>query len=190
MFRISFPSRTPWSAFSQPAGPSRGCISNPVSQPSSPRPLDRQGRGGNRARRTNFSPRGSPSAKSRSIRTDTVITNEYLKNAGYYDDGVCREFRVLDQTTAGAVISYIRENSPPFVFRNDRCGVIGDFRSDTNYSSRGLDSCSKRATLSLLRLPGQSFSGTTSPTIPSQDKARFIFAASWESIIDRIATEL
>lgn len=45
-------------------------------------------------------------------RTYTFVTNEYLKNAGYYDDGVCRDFRVLDTTTADAVISYIRENSP------------------------------------------------------------------------------
>lgn len=42
----------------------------------------------------------------------TFVTNEYLKNAGYHDDGVCRDFRVLDQTTADAVISYVRENSP------------------------------------------------------------------------------
>ncbi|MDP8234806.1 MAG: bifunctional UDP-sugar hydrolase/5'-nucleotidase [Candidatus Erginobacter occultus] len=42
----------------------------------------------------------------------TFVTNEYLQNAGYHDDGVCRNFRVLDATTTEAVIRYIRGNSP------------------------------------------------------------------------------
>lgn len=42
----------------------------------------------------------------------TFVTNEYMKNAGHFDDGVCRDFQVLEATTADAVIRYIRENTP------------------------------------------------------------------------------
>ncbi len=42
----------------------------------------------------------------------TFVTNEYLYHAGYHNDGICRNFRVLDETTADAVVRYIRDNSP------------------------------------------------------------------------------
>lgn len=42
----------------------------------------------------------------------TFVTNEYLHSAGYLDDGVCRNFKIIETTTAEAVFRYIRENSP------------------------------------------------------------------------------